>query len=444
MGILCPSTIGGDGAADVAAKVAPLARMLAPGPPDQVGIASMIKHYTVQSGLLAAMGNSGALAGFGAEQVLDGSSGQPRPRGGTQTFRSTCYDAVVIGAGFFGIETALELKRIGFRQILLAEREAGIMRRASYVNQARVHNGYHYPRSLATAERSRANFEAFVMDYADAVMPGMESIYAIARGSRVNGAQFETFCRMLSVRCDAAPRKVTDLFDRALIESAFVTRELTFNANQLATRLEAELAAAGIELRLRAEARILGGDPDGVDVTVGGAAHRAAYVFNCTYADIEFAGVRLQTSIKKELAEMVLIAPPRELRNRGVTVMDGPFFSCMPFPAAGLHSLSHVRHTPHESYDAVTRRMLAAVRSNRMAIMRDSQRYMPCLSRAQVVGSVFDVKAILIRNEHDDGRPILIERSKAVPRILSILGAKIDNIYEVREFLRAQDWSVVD
>jgi glycine/D-amino acid oxidase-like deaminating enzyme len=403
-----------------------------------------MKNYAAQIGPAVAMGHSGAFVEVGARQVLDDSRPQSRPRGAVKSFRSLCYDAVVIGAGFFGIETALELKRIGFRQILLAEREAGIMRRASYVNQARVHNGYHYPRSLATAERSRANFDAFVTDYADAVTPCMESIYAVARGSRVNGAQFETFCRMLGVPCDAAPRRVTDLFDSAFIESVFVTRELTFNANQLATRLEAELATAGIELRSRAEAQVLGGDPDGVDVAVGGTIHRTAYVFNCTYADIEFAGVRLQTGIKKELAEMVLIVPPPELRNRGVTVMDGPFFSCMPFPAAGFHSLSHVRHTPHESYNEVTRRPLAPVRSNRVAIMRDSQRYMPCLSRAQVAGSVFDVKAILIRNEHDDGRPILIERSETLPRVLSILGAKIDNIYEVREYLRAQDWSVVD
>ena len=27
--------------------------------------------------------------------------------------------------------------------------------------------------------------------------------------------------------------------------------------------------------------------------------------------------------------------------------MCGPFFSLMPFPAAGLQTLSHVRYTPH-------------------------------------------------------------------------------------------------
>jgi glycine/D-amino acid oxidase-like deaminating enzyme len=352
------------------------------------------------------------------------------------------YDALVVGAGFFGIEIALELKRLGMDRILLVEREAGIMRRASYVNQARVHNGYHYPRSLATAERSRANFEAFVADYADAVLLNMESVYAIARGSRVSGAQFEMFCRTVGVPCHPAPRRIGDLFDGAFIEDAFLTRELSFDASRLASRLHAELAAAGIELRLRTEARILAEAPGGVDVAVNDAVCRASYVFNCTYADIEFAGVTLRAGIKRELAEMVLIAPPPELRNLGVTVMDGPFFSTMPFPAAGLHSLSHVRYTPHESSASATEGTLMPRKSNSTAILRDSQRYLPCLSRARVMGSIFDVKATLVRNEDDDGRPILIERCAALPRVLSVLGAKIDNIYEVRSFLRAQDWSI--
>jgi hypothetical protein len=177
------------------------------------------------------------------------------------------------------------------------------------------------------------------------------------------------FCRTVGVPCHPAPRRIGDLFDGAFIEDAFLTRELSFDASRLASRLHAELAAAGIELRLRTEARILAEAPGGVDVAVNDAVCRASYVFNCTYADIEFAGVTLRAGIKRELAEMVLIAPPPELRNLGVTVMDGPFFSTMPFPAAGLHSLSHVRYTPHESSASATEGTLMPRKSNSTAIL---------------------------------------------------------------------------
>jgi hypothetical protein len=75
-------------------------------------------------------------------------------------------------------------------------------------------------------------------------------------------------------------------------------------------------------------------------------------------------------------------------------------------------------------------------------MIRDGQRYLPCLTRARVVGSLFEVKTTLARHEGDDGRPVLIERSAALPRVISVLGAKIDNIYEVRRFLGSQDWQM--
>lgn len=67
-------------------------------------------------------------------------------------------DAVIIGGGFYGAAIAIYLaKQRGLKRILLVEREDALLTRASYNNQARVHNGYHYPRSFTTAYRSRVN-----------------------------------------------------------------------------------------------------------------------------------------------------------------------------------------------------------------------------------------------------------------------------------------------
>lgn len=356
---------------------------------------------------------------------------------------SSVVDALVIGGGFFGVEIALELRRLGLGRVVVVERERGILRRASFVNQARVHNGYHYPRSLVTAERSRANFETFVAEYADAVMGEMEKVYAIAAGSRVSPAQFDAFCRVIGAPCRAAPGRIAGLFERGMVQEAFLTRELVFDAGRLAARLGRAMREAGVEVQLGVEARVLGAEGGGVEVGVGGEVVRAHHVVNCTYADIAFAGVALRSRVRREMAEMVLVEAPPELRGMGITVMDGPFFSVLPFPAAGagVHSLSHVRYTPHGANDDGEAGGLAPSWSNRDAMVRDGARYLPCLGRARVMGSVFEVKATLARHEGDDGRPVLVERSEAMPRVLSVLGAKIDNIYEIRRFLRGQDWS---
>jgi L-2-hydroxyglutarate oxidase LhgO len=59
------------------------------------------------------------------------------------------YDCIVIGGGFFGSTLGLFLKEY-FDDVVVLEQEIDILQRASYVNQARVHMGYHYPRSLVT------------------------------------------------------------------------------------------------------------------------------------------------------------------------------------------------------------------------------------------------------------------------------------------------------
>lgn len=75
-------------------------------------------------------------------------------------------DVVVIGGGFYGAAIAIYMaKQRGFKRIVLVEREPALLTRASYNNQARVHNGYHYPRSFVTAYRSRINLPKFVRDW---------------------------------------------------------------------------------------------------------------------------------------------------------------------------------------------------------------------------------------------------------------------------------------
>lgn len=351
------------------------------------------------------------------------------------------WDAIVIGGGFFGCEVALELRRLGFERILVAEREEGVLRRASFVNQARVHNGYHYPRSYATGARSRMNFSRFADEYREAIFDSFVKLYAIARGSRVSASQFVSFCSAIGAPCRPASEPHRRLFDLQMIEECFLTEEYAFDSSLLAKRLIRQLEQAGIELRTRTAARLHGAGSSSVEIDLNGKVETASWLFNCTYSDLERSGITLKSRLKKELTEMILIEPPIPVAGLGVTVMDGPYFSTMPFPAAGLHSLSHVRYTPHMATEMAGDSPPPPERSNRDYMLRDAARYMPCLSGAKVVRSIFELKAVLTSAENDDARPIMIERAEASDRILSILGAKIDNIYDIREYLGRQSWN---
>ena len=67
------------------------------------------------------------------------------------------YDKIIIGAGLYGLYAALYCAKKG-QNVLVIEKEQGPFMRATYINQARVHMGYHYPRSIYTAMKSAHYF----------------------------------------------------------------------------------------------------------------------------------------------------------------------------------------------------------------------------------------------------------------------------------------------
>ena len=355
-------------------------------------------------------------------------------------------NGVVIGGGFYGAAIAIYLIRErGFKSVTLIEQEPALLSRASYKNQARIHNGYHYPRSFTTAFRSRVNFPKFLNDWPNAAYKNFTKLYAIARrNSKVTSKQFLRFCNQIEAKISKADASHSSLFDPKLIEDVFFAEEYAFDSARLASWVVNELQDCGVEVMLSSTVTGIS-QGDGYPLHVEGKAQNekflvpTSYLFNCTYSGLnQFTGGfhGLQTLLKHEIAEMALMSMPPELSGVGVTVMDGPFFSTMPFPARNLHTLSHVRYTPHtqwndergvnpylklDNYDRKSR-------VDRM--LRDASRYMPSLLKAKYVDSLFEVKTILVKNEVDDGRPILFERHHDLPGCYSILGGKIDNIYD--------------
>ena len=365
------------------------------------------------------------------------------------------FEAVIIGGGFYGSAIAIYLaKERGFKKILLVEKESSLLKRASYHNQARIHNGYHYPRSYTTAYRSRINLPRFLCDWPDSIKQDFTKLYAIARrNSKTTARQFERFCKEIGAKIELAHPSFKSLFEPHLIEEVFLVEEYVFDATKLASWVKYELNEVNVEVRLESSVnKIFRSTDHGLKVvlkTRDGIEEMISclYVFNCTYSGLnQFTGdySGTQMGLKHEITEMALIEVPDILKDLGITVMDGPFFSMMPFPARGLHTLSHVRYTPHlqwndeRSIDPYLKLSVydQSTRVNRM--MRDVGRYLPSIAGSKYVDSLFEVKTILMKNESDDGRPILFEKHSELPGCYSILGGKIDNIYDILEKLDAE------
>lgn len=366
-------------------------------------------------------------------------------------------DYLVIGGGFYGCCLALFLMSVSDR-IMLVEAGEQLLDRASRVNQARVHTGFHYPRSMLTAVKSLVLHNRFASDFPDAVVDDFQMLYAIAkRRSKVSAKRFHRmFVDMGSPIAPADPSQ-TALFNSDLIEGAFACREYAFDHVVLRRHMENRFDALNLNVRLGTSVTGLEDRLEDVIVRLStGEEVRARYVFNVTYAQVNAvlrSGGLPEADIKHEVAEIALVKPPAQLTGYGVTIMDGPFFSCMPYPAERLHSLTHVRYTPQLSWtDRTTHRSPYEVlqeahpETRHRHMLQDGKRYLPCLADAEWVRSLYDVKAVLVKNERDDGRPILFRRKPETSRVISVLGSKIDNIYDLFDATRTADaeWAGAD
>lgn len=340
-------------------------------------------------------------------------------------------------------------------KVTLAEKENDFMQRASYVNQARVHNGYHYPRSILTGLRSRISFPRFCKDFSPCIDSSFEKYYMIPKQlSKVSPKQFELFCQRIGIPCEPAPQKIQNLANSQLIDKVYSTMEYAFDSSKLKNIMLEKLAETNTKLITNCE--ITSVQQSGKKLTAVATYNSpqkaqdnfsADHIFNCTYSMIN--NINKQSSLehiplKHELTEICLIDVPDPLKNIGITVMDGPFFSAMPFPSRGLHSLSHVRYTPHhEWHDSKSEGYINAHEHYSTSIknsaykkmLQDAQRYIPCLRECTHRDSIWEVKTILPRSENNDSRPILFDANHGIPNYHCIMGGKIDNIYDIHDAL---------
>lgn len=353
---------------------------------------------------------------------------------------------VIAGGGFFGCSIAMMLHRRGWHPIVVEEADE-LLTKASRINQARVHGGYHYPRSLMTAYRSRQNYEKFRAHYRDAIVDQFTKIYAVGSlFSKVTANQFEVFMNRVGAPLKEAPDAIRKLFNPTLTERVWIAEECAFDFSVLRDKLREEMREAGVEVRLNTLVETATPDPSGAVARLSdGSEIECDFIFNATYAGLNrltsASGLPL-IPLKHELTEMALVELPQELDGLSVTMMCGPFFSFMPFPSLGLTTLSHVRYTPHahwfeneqtgasnpyQTFDAIEKH------SHFDMMVADASRYMPALRGAVQKDSLWTVKTLLPLSEIDDGRPILFHRDPKLPAVVHVMGGKIDNIFDVED-----------
>lgn len=373
------------------------------------------------------------------------------------------YDKIIIGAGLYGLYSALFCGRKG-QHILVLECESAAFKRATFINQARVHQGYHYPRSMSTAKKSAHYFERFFSDYRFCIHNQFDKIYATSSEfSWSDGEQFKHFCDSTGIPCE--PLNIERFFNEGMCDGAFLTREYTYDAIILRNYFLEKLSElSNVRILYNANITKIHKQRDFYEITlISGEIFQAGYVLNATYAStnqiLDMLGYE-KFQIKYELCEIILCSTNEILQNVGITVMDGPFFSIMPFGKTGLHSLTSVTFTPHatsyKDYPIFPCQQWSGRKcgAQHLANCNECQAkpatafpYMEKLARKYLKekyqftyqSSLFSMKPILTSSEVDDSRPTVIKIYSQKPYFVGVLSGKINTVYDLDEVLEIDE-----
>lgn len=318
------------------------------------------------------------------------------------------------------------------------------------------------PRSISTAAKSAHYFARFNKDYAFCINKEFEQIYATSsQYSWSDGKQFKEFCNAANIPCEELYPET--YFKDGMCDGVFRTREYTYDAMILKQYFLDELEKFGSAVQIMYGVKIEAIEKQTDTYIIRDQAkqeYEAPFVLNSTYAGtnqiLEMIGFE-KFGIKYELCEIILCNVNERLKNIGFTVMDGPFFSIMPFGKTGFHSLTSVTFTPHTtSYDALptfacqseSQGYCTAHRlgncNDCLAKPNTAYSYMANLAKKylrdeydfQYHTSLFSMKPILMSSEIDDSRPTVIRVYSKNPTFVGVLSGKINTVYDLDEVIK--------
>lgn len=351
------------------------------------------------------------------------------------------YDAVILGGGMYGLYSAYFLSNKG-KKVAVIERESKLFSRASKINQARLHRGYHYPRAIDTAKQTNKYYKRFIKDFDFAILDNFKQYYAIAmNGSKLNARAYEKFCSLVGI-----PLKEVDsniFFKTGKVQKLYEVEEAAFDFSKIENFFIDNLYKnSNVDIYLGSyvtnQKNINGKYILNLNTTLDTIT--TSIVINATYSNINmvnnifgFSGYQA----KYELCELK-ICKTNLGKKVGVTVFDGNFFSIMPYGDGTLSTLSSVRHTPiHTTYDNPTQiKDFANKKCNGNKMENLAKNFLKKDFSFNYLESIYEIKPILVDSEETDSRPTLIRIHKVKPYFISVFSGKLSTIYELDPLLK--------
>lgn len=326
----------------------------------------------------------------------------------------------VVGAGFFGIMGALKLAERGFN-VTIFEKSPDVLMGASYINQNRLHMGYHYPRSDETAESSHVYQKAYARLFKETVVDDFYHYYCIAKTDSLTTAEdYIKFCERLGLPYSKEfPENIT--LNKDLISLVIRVPEKVYDSNLLRKTLKSIIEKdEGIELLLATEVTGIKRIQKGYEICFKGregtTSRRYDAIVNAAYGNInrliKMAGFETQ-EYQYELCEVLVVKVPWSVRT-GCGIFDGPFFGVLPFGFSDEYLFYDVELSvlersygefPNFKHDSAHYDSEAIRRERFKRYLNKAKKFIKEMENCKHLYSIYVTRIVLLNRDNDDARP---------------------------------------
>lgn len=333
---------------------------------------------------------------------------------------------LIIGAGLFGTVLSLVLSEKKSNEVTLMESDSEILSKASQHNHNRLHLGFHYPRSIETAKQSINGLVSFFINFKNAINNTYPKYYLIEKSGKISDKQFIDFCNEINLKYEEQWPDIS--LNKSNLSLSILTEEPGFDFNTIKKILKQKLNNSRVKAVFN---KTISNKDDCLEYDV---------VINCTYANINKINNLFDINLLNLKHQDVYI-PIVELNIKpmGLTIMDGPFCSLMPFGFnKNKYLLYHVKHSVLDEQIGYfyTHKNIS---TNYDTILSKSTEYYSFLKNCHYV-DCYRTTRVLPINDNDERVTDFTVNCVKNTKIITILSGKVstcwDTAYKIKKLLQ--------
>lgn len=225
----------------------------------------------------------------------------------------------IIGGGWYGCHVAARLLSEGYNDITLYEMRSRLFDGASGANPARLHLGFHYPRSQSTRRLCQRDYRRFMDAYGDFTRGIPINIYAVANLDSY--VDYANYVQVLRDEVQFVEIERPAEFGLANVEGAVLTGERHILVNKVRDHFT-ELLKDVVQYNSLPPKKIKGDD----------------LVIDCTFCALDGTDIDRYEPCVTHVYEGDW--------DKSVTIMDGPFPSIYSHYEPDTVSLTSAKFTP--------------------------------------------------------------------------------------------------